>query len=567
MQMNTIFPSPLANLEPFHDTPELQRGVLGYLLRELRPYLLRATLLTFAGEFLLIVDTLCSMHLLREGNSSLDVILLTLLYLGTVLLGAFLGTRYSCLFDAIDPLIRERVASLIATKLYRLDEAQPLLFGRSKLKNILDGDTPSLSRFFFALFQALVPTLSALFILAPAVYLVGGSPTLPALLIAPVPIIFSTWGTKVQHSIESRLKHLRDTFVESIDRWVQNVRLVRSLGWNESLQGKVLEDAKAVVREETKAAWVGGPLFMISGCWALMGTSVYLASAYLYGVKIDIATSFGSMWLLTYLFSRLQLLPQFIAACPNAKIALQRLNEFLSLPEEECDAYPQGKLMTLVLKRVKVQGDQGTILDIDELVLPLQHLIVVTGTVASGKSTLLRILSGERQPDEGEFVGILDDGTQLSLLTSGGRALLQANIGYQPQEFFTAQAKLSFNVGLTVDTTLHDIEEALLKSEFGPDLEALGNSDIVVGEHGVNLSGGQKQRVVLARTLFADRSLLILDDPFSALDAATQRLIANNLECEERSIIVATHHPHLLRAGIRIALENGRVIGREEICQ
>jgi len=562
-----IFPSPLTTIEPFRDRPQVDRGVLRYLLRELRPLLMRASLLAFVGEFLLIASTIYSMRLLQEGNSPQDVALQTLLYLGSVLLGTYLGTRHACIFDAVDPLIRERIASLVATKLYRLDEVQPSLFGRSKLKNILDGDTPSLGRFFFSLFQALIPTLSALFFLVPAVYIIGGPPTLPALIIAPVPIFLSLWGAKLQHSIESRVKHLQDAFLGSIDQWIQNVRLVRGLGWNESLQGKVLEDARAVVREETKAAWIRSPLFMVSACWSLMGTSVYLASVYLHGVKIDIATSFGSMWLLTYLFSRLQFLPQFIAACPDAKVALQRLDEFLSLPEDQPAAGSDRKLTTIVIKRMKVQGDKGTILDIDELVLPLQQLIVITGSVASGKSTLLRILAGERQPDEGVFVGIFDDGSQVSLLTAEGRALLRASIAYQPQEFFTAKAKLSFNVSLRFESTLHDIEEALIKSEFMPDLETMGSTDIVIGEHGVNLSGGQKQRVVLARTLFTDRPLLILDDPFSALDASTQLLIANNLEREERGIILATHHPRLLKGGIRIALENGRVIQREAVCQ
>lgn len=561
MNLQSLFTSPLASFEPFRDSPP-DKSSLRYLLKTFRRLLVVSSATAIAAELLLIFSTFCSMQIVKEGSTSASVVEATLLYLLTVWGIAYLATRNFCIMDAIDSLVRERVASLLSAKLYRIGSTSSLNI--SRLKNVMDGDIFALSRFFFSLFSGFVPTLSALLFLIPAIVWVGGLAAIPALVIAPFPIVLSIWAARYQHSLESAMKEVRDHFVASLDEWIQNVRLVRLLGWNDALQSRVLEVATRTVELEVKRDKVISPVFSVSLTWPLMGIAVYLVSAYFLGTTIDVAESFGSMWLIGHLFGRLQQLPFLIGCYPKAKVALQRIDEFMALPEEEKGSH-EGELVAFELKNIKVEGDTGTILDIPDLKIRLHLLTVITGSVASGKSTLLRLLSGNLLPTEGEVFGVTKTGMRIQLASPEGRSLIRSSIAYQPQESFVAQAKLSFNVSLE-HSSLAAIDRAMELTEFLPDLETFGNEDVLLGEHGVNLSGGQKQRVVLARAIHSNRPILILDDPFSALDASTQVSIARSLMLRDGGLIIATHHPHLLNGDITIHLDQGQVVVEAE-CQ
>jgi ATP-binding cassette subfamily B protein len=85
----------------------------------------------------------------------------------------------------------------------------------------------------------------------------------------------------------------------------------------------------------------------------------------------------------------------------------------------------------------------------------------------------------------------------------------------------------------------------------------------VVGERGVQLSGGQKQRVALARALLAAPSVLVLDDPLSAVDSRTERAILDAIEAQrsKRSVVLITHRvAAAARCDKIVVLDQGRVV-------
>jgi ABC-type multidrug transport system fused ATPase/permease subunit len=209
-----------------------------------------------------------------------------------------------------------------------------------------------------------------------------------------------------------------------------------------------------------------------------------------------------------------------------------------------------------------------------------KKLTAIVGTVGSGKSTLLQMLMGELPPTEGTVelaVHLKHLATQkssffkLNLYTEKGLKILRNNQSFVPQEAFIFSATIRENVPLSyawAEGFSYDDKEivnALHAASLEEDLKEFSHHiDTEIGERGVNLSGGQKQRLSLARALFANRSVVFLDDPFSAVDVHTEEKLAQSLFKEEflneKTIIWVTHrmtHIHLAHQVVR--LEKGRV--------
>ena len=96
------------------------------------------------------------------------------------------------------------------------------------------------------------------------------------------------------------------------------------------------------------------------------------------------------------------------------------------------------------------------------------------------------------------------------------------------------------------------------------DLEILPNGDLTeIGEKGINLSGGQKARISLARAVYADKDIYLLDDPISALDAAVRKKIFENVilkKLENKTRILVTHAIDFIHLADRIViLDEGKI--------
>jgi ABC-type multidrug transport system fused ATPase/permease subunit len=160
---------------------------------------------------------------------------------------------------------------------------------------------------------------------------------------------------------------------------------------------------------------------------------------------------------------------------------------------------------------------QGLVLEV-----PAGALVAITGPVGSGKSALARCLAGLYPLDAGE---ILLDGTPAS---QAPRPL----VGYAPQEGYLFSGSVRDNVVLGGTVPADDLDRLLQLAGMDEDIAALPNGvATAIGELGVRLSGGQRQRLGLARAAAVAPGLLVLDDPFSAVDVDTEARIIANLRC------------------------------------
>jgi ATP-binding cassette, subfamily B, bacterial PglK len=190
----------------------------------------------------------------------------------------------------------------------------------------------------------------------------------------------------------------------------------------------------------------------------------------------------------------------------------------------------------------------------------------IVGPTGSGKSTLLDILLGILEPDRG---AIAVDGESLG----ARREAWQRSIGYVPQDVYLVDDTLRANVALgwQGDQINEDrVLDALRLAELDDVVADLPQGlDTAVGERGVRLSGGQRQRVGLARALYTQPSVLVLDEATSNLDQLTERQIVETLTALRGGVtmIVVTHRLATVRNCDRVLyLEDGaqRAVGSFE---
>jgi ABC-type bacteriocin/lantibiotic exporter with double-glycine peptidase domain len=186
----------------------------------------------------------------------------------------------------------------------------------------------------------------------------------------------------------------------------------------------------------------------------------------------------------------------------------------------------------------------------------------IVGPSGCGKTTLAELILGLLCPAAGS---IAVDGVRLD---AANRRDWQATIAYVPQRIFLFDATLAENIALAAATEQVD-QERLRSAVRLAQLDSLvamlpGGYAERLGEQGVRLSGGQRQRIGIARALYRQASVLVLDEATNALDRLTEDEIMSTLEAlrGERTIILIAHRlSTALRCDLIFDLDGGRVVG------
>jgi ATP-binding cassette, subfamily B, bacterial PglK len=160
--------------------------------------------------------------------------------------------------------------------------------------------------------------------------------------------------------------------------------------------------------------------------------------------------------------------------------------------------------------------------------------IAIKGQTGSGKSTLANIISGLILPTLGNI--LVDD----VLIDSQNLKNWQQNIAIVPQTIFLNDATVLENIAIGVDIDVINYEKVIKVAKLAQIdsfIESLPNKyKEKVGERGVRLSGGQRQRLGVARALYRDPKVIILDEPTNALDAKTEKLLMDSIILRENSL-------------------------------
>ena len=204
-------------------------------------------------------------------------------------------------------------------------------------------------------------------------------------------------------------------------------------------------------------------------------------------------------------------------------------------------------------------GATGPIIRDLSLKIPAGQKVVIVGRMGSGKSTFCRLLGGLIEPNDG---AILVDGVDIRQIDKSD---VLRNIGVMLQEtwLFSGSVKENLQMGFYEydDAYLLDIAKISCVDDFiathpqGYDME--------LRERGEGLSGGQRQSINLARAMLHNPNLLVLDEPTSSMDTATEKAVLDRMKrwASNKTLVMATHRNSLLELADRVlVIDQGAII-------
>ncbi|XP_071041851.1 multidrug resistance-associated protein 1-like [Parasteatoda tepidariorum] len=282
--------------------------------------------------------------------------------------------------------------------------------------------------------------------------------------------------------------------------------------------------------------------------------SVTCFAAYLFMDKknvLDPTKAFVTITLMEQLKYALFNLPESISELIQTRIALGRLRKYFSAENINPGAignHPdEGDILTIRRASFKWPGEEECTLHDIELHIPKGKLVAVIGSVGSGKSSLLSALLG----DINRMSGSID---------------VKGSLAYVPQQAWILNRTVKENILMMKHLVEEKYDKVLNLCCLRPDLEILPAGDNTeIGEKGVNLSGGQKQRVSLARAVYQDKDIFLLDDTLSAVDVHVRKalfddIIGNDGLLRKKTRILVTHDVSMLhKVDIIISMKDGRI--------
>lgn len=345
---------------------------------------------------------------------------------------------------------------------------------------------------------------------------------------------------------------------------------VRALGMRQAMVRRHLAERHSMMTEQTYASFAASRYVTISKFLRLALQSLALGlGAWL---AINNSISAGAVFAASFLAGRaLQPIEQLLStwrSVVQARTAYDKLNGLLGARESEIALTqlppPKGRIDVKQLWVANAAGD-GAILSNISFQLQPGEVIAVVGPSGAGKSTLLRMLAGAGRPDRGviriDHANMLDwDSEQLA-----------PYIGYLPQDVSLFAGTVKENIARFQDGSGADAGEidakAVAASKFCRAHElilGLSNGyDSMLGWGGRGLSAGQAQRIGLARALYSDPPIVLLDEPNSHLDATGEGQLIETLvalRARKAGVIIVAHRLGVLAAVDKIlVLRDGQV--------
>uniref|UniRef100_A0A8C5JW94 MRP2 protein n=1 Tax=Junco hyemalis TaxID=40217 RepID=A0A8C5JW94_JUNHY len=323
------------------------------------------------------------------------------------------------------------------------------------------------------------------------------------LLLLPINAFLAAKAKTIQ---ERNMKN-KDERMKIMTEVLNGIKILKLFAWEPSFEKRVNDIRVRELKDLVNFGYLQSvSLFAFTCAPSLVSLATFAVYVLVDENNIlDAQKAFTAISLFNVLRFPMGTLPMVISALVQTNVSTARLERYLSGEDLDTSAIHHNPVAGSAVRFSEAtfaweQDGDAAIRDVTLDITP-GSLVAVVGPVGSGKSSLVSAMLGEMENIKGHIN-------------------IQGSLAYVPQQAWIQNATLKDNIifGSEVDEARY--QQVLKACALLPDLELLPAGDQTeIGEKGINLSGGQKQRVSLARAVYSDADIYVLDDPLSAVDA------------------------------------------------
>ncbi|XP_057653034.1 ATP-binding cassette subfamily C member 4-like isoform X8 [Diorhabda carinulata] len=504
------------------------------LIRCTQPLILARLISLFGEEF-------------NEKNTEKMYFYSTMLIV-TSILTAFMSNHIELGLSAIGMRIRIACSSLLYRKMIRLDFKSLEVAAVDRVVDLLSNDV---NRFDFVINSIHSFWTIPVQILVLTYFVweqVGFSCLAGVATMIIITLTLQGFVSKLMGKLRSKISQRTDERLKLMTEIISGIQLIKINGWEKRFEALVDCARKKEMIAITAASYLRG---VVSSCFVFLEKTALALTVICYvgsGHRItaekvfSIAQAYGILHI-----SLSVLLPEAMTRRSETSTSVERLRDFLLLDEKPHGAIePMIKTGIIVTEVDASWTNQTKTLTDLSVQIPRGCLCAVIGPTGAGKSSLLHLLLGE-------------------LAAKSGRIQLGGHVSYCSQEAWLSNSTVRGNItfGNPYDERCYD--KIVKVCDLGVDFERLPRGDRTVCDErgGVSLSGGQRAKIHLARAVYKQADIYLLDDPLSAVDARVGKLLFE--ECilkylkGKTRILVTRQLEHLKAADFVVVLNEGKI--------
>nr|XP_033480550.1 multidrug resistance-associated protein 7 [Epinephelus lanceolatus]XP_033480551.1 multidrug resistance-associated protein 7 [Epinephelus lanceolatus] len=490
----------------------------------------------------------------------------------TTLLTSFLLNIFIFEVSKVALSVRATLVSAIYSKGLQVSGSSLAGFALGEVVNLMSTDTDRVVNFFNS-FHELWSLPFRFSITLYLLYLQVGVAFLGGLGVALLLVPFNKFlASRILSNNQHMLRH-KDSRVKLMTEILFGIRVIKFYNWEPHFTQKVADCRQQELSHLKAIKYLDA---MCVYTWAALPVVISILTFVTYvllGHQLTAAKVFTTLALVGMMIIPLNAFPWVLNGILEAKVSLERIQRFFKLTNQDLQAYyalvsPEDTQTSILLSQGSFswqgpdsptqnkEGEthtgaaKGSLL-LHSLTLHIRKgsLVVVVGKVGCGKSSLLAALTGELNRLSG-VVYVADR---------------EAGFGLASQEPWIQHASVRDNILFGKDYDPVFYQAVIEACALSDDLNVLPNGDKTeVGENGVTLSGGQKARLALARAVYMNKDIYLLDDPLAAVDSDVAEHLMKKCIMEllrGKTRILCTHRIEFVdKADMVVLMDNGTII-------